>query len=145
MFDNEIHIFLPPNTSPKRAHKFMEKSLFVFLFLFLYILRKEGYKDGKHWGVKIKGANNVISGTNGFQHFIHFQNHSSCSQKTSRTKVLKIPNFTWLVQMKSYLFREGKIIPQKSLRYLFSQTNSGSKDQTYPKWNTGLKGSVHSV
>lgn len=32
--------------------------------------------------------------------------------------------------------------PLESLRYLFRQTNSGSKDQTYPQWDNNNQQSV---
>ena len=43
---------------------------FLFSILFTFLEGRDIKKE-KHWGVKIKaGANNVISRTNGFQHFI---------------------------------------------------------------------------
>ena len=109
----------------------MKGNISVFLIFSCCLHFKKGrIERWKHWGVKIKGANNVISGTNGFQHFIHSQNHSSPSPKISRTQVLT----------QNLPFQRGQHdFPQKSLRYLFSQTNSGRKDQTYPQWNTGLQ------
>ena len=45
-------------------------AVFVFSILFTFLEGRDIKKE-KHWGVKIKaGANNVISRTNGFQHFI---------------------------------------------------------------------------